>query len=82
MQHLCHYLWLLTTNWDNVALKDAHWMSKNKVTKKLIAYTDSASKNCLSKISNSKIDQDPVERVTEFLEFCSGHQHKPIGEDW
>lgn len=57
-------------------------MSQNEVPKELIAYTNSAGKNSLSKISNSKIDQDPVQRVTEFLEFCSGHQHKTIGKDW
>lgn len=75
-------MWPLTTSWDNVALKDAHWVSQNEVTKKLVAYTDGACKNCLSKISNSKIDQDPVQRVTEFLELCCSHQDETVGEDW
>lgn len=51
---------VLTTGGDNITLKDAHWMSQNEVAKKLIAHTDGAGKNCLSKISNGKIDQDPV----------------------
>lgn len=71
----------LTTDWDSVALKDAHWVPQNEVTKKLVAYTDGAGKNCLSKISNSKIDQDPVQWVTKFLELCCGHQDEAVGED-
>ncbi len=75
-------IWHHTTSWDNIALKDAHRVSQNEVTKKLVAYTYSAGKNCLSKISNCKIDQDPVQRVTEFLELCCGNQDKTIGEHW
>lgn len=62
--HVWHFtsntLRLLTTSGDSVTLKDAHWMPQNKVAKKLIAYADSAGKNCLSKIRNGEIDQDPV----------------------
>lgn len=49
-------LWSLTANWDSEALKDAHRVSENEVTKILVAYTDSAGKNCFSKISNCEID--------------------------
>lgn len=71
----------LTTNRDSIALKDAHWVPQDKVAKHLVANADGAGKNCLSKISNCKIDQDPVERVTEFLELCCGHQDETVGED-
>lgn len=63
-EHMCGILLqtfgVLTTGGDNISLKDAHWMSQNEVAKNLIAHTNSAGKNCLSKISNGKIDQDPV----------------------
>lgn len=71
----------LTTDGDNITLKDAHWMSQNEVAKNLIAHTNSAGKNCLSEISNGKIDQDPVQRMTQFLELGSGHQHQTVGKD-
>lgn len=74
-------MWLLTTNWDSIALKDAHWVSQNEVTKELIAYTDGAGKNGFSEISNCKIYQDPVQWVSEFLELCRGHQDETVGED-
>lgn len=63
-EHTCSILLqtlgALTTDGDNITLKDAHRMSQNEVAKKLIAHTNSAGKNCLSKISNGEIDQDPV----------------------
>lgn len=63
-EHACSILHqtfgVLTTDGDNITLKDAHWMSQNEVAKKLIAHTNSAGKKCLSQISNGKINQDPV----------------------
>lgn len=55
-----HTLGVLTTDGDDITLKDAHWMAQDEVAKELIAHANSAGKNCLSKISNGKIDQDPV----------------------
>lgn len=78
---LLTYFFKLTTGCDNKALKDTHRVSQDEITKKLVAYTDGAGKNCLPKISNGKIHQDPVQGVTEFLELCCGHQDKTVGED-
>ena len=76
------YMDLLTTSRDSEALKDTHRVSQNEISEKLIANTDGAGQKGLSNISNSKVDQDPVQRVLELLEFSCGHQYQAIGEDW
>ena len=71
----------LTACCNSKALKHAHWVSQNEVTKKLVAYTDVAGNKCLYYISKCKIYYDPVQRVTEFLELCCGHQDETVGEE-
>lgn len=70
----------LTTNRYSVALKNAHGMSKDEVAKDLVNNTNGAGQKCLSNISESQIDQNPVKRMAELLELCCGHQHQAIGE--
>lgn len=57
-------------------------MSQDEVTEKLIAHADGAGKHRLPEISDGEIDQDPVQRVAEFLELGCGHQHETVGDDW
>lgn len=71
----------LTTSGDGIALKHTHGVSQNEVTKELVAHTDGAGENRLSEVSYGKIDQNPVQWVTQFLELCCGHQDQAIGED-